>query len=85
LGKRFEIVYDANLAKFRQNKAMCEYLLNTGDLILAEAAPNDKIWGIGLAATDPRVQNPAEWNGENVLGEVLMKVRETLRKEQASN
>jgi predicted NAD-dependent protein-ADP-ribosyltransferase YbiA (DUF1768 family) len=43
---------------------------------------NDKhyqIWGIGLPADSPDVQNPNKWKGLNVLGQVLMKVREDLR------
>lgn len=41
--------------------------------------PVDWIWGAGLAADDPRVLNPAEWPGINLLGFALMKVRDILR------
>lgn len=76
---RFEIVYDACLAKFSQNENLKEQLLSTGDLHLVEASPYDKIWGIGLTENDPNANNPYKWKGLNLLGEVLMKVRQTLR------
>ena len=38
----------------------------------------DKIWGIGLAADDPRAANPLQWQGLNLLGFALMAVREEL-------
>lgn len=43
------------------------------------APANIQIWGIGLAPNDPRVQNPAAWDGSNLLGKCLMKVRAALR------
>ena len=48
-------------------------LKSTGDSILAEAAPNDLIWGIGLSVSD--AQKGGIWRGSNLLGETLMKVR----------
>ena len=74
-----EIVFDVNMAKFSQNKKLKEFLLNTGDNILVEASPYDRIWGIGLAASDPRAKDRSKWLGTNWLGEVLMKVRKELR------
>lgn len=74
-----EIVYHANLAKFSQNPELKAALLATGDTILAEASPKDKIWGIGHAATDPIACTPAAWKGKNLLGKALMRVREELR------
>jgi ribA/ribD-fused uncharacterized protein len=50
-----------------------------GDRILVEASPVDAIWGIGLAADDPKVMQPELWPGENLLGFALMVVRERLR------
>ena len=75
------IVYEGNLAKFTQNTKLREKLLNTGDKILAEASPFDKIWGIGLGVKDGKmIYNPNEWNGDNLLGFILMKVRDNLEK-----
>lgn len=75
---RSEIVVRGNLAKFGQNEALRAHLLKTGDQILVEAAPRDRIWGIGLGAKNPRAENPHEWRGLNLLGFALMQVRATL-------
>lgn len=53
-----------------------------GNKILVEASPYDKIWGIGLAVTDPRAADQDKWQGQNLLGKALMRVRDTLRSEE---
>ncbi len=78
---RLNIVVLGNMAKFRQNPAMCAALLATGDKTLVEASPVDRIWGIGLRADDARAFDRNSWRGLNLLGEALMQVRETLRAE----
>ena len=75
---RLDIVIAGNLAKFGQNPPLASYLLATGSRVLVEASPLDRIWGIGLAADDPRALDPASWQGLNLLGEALMSVRATL-------
>lgn len=75
---RFEIVVRGSVAKF-SDPELKEYLLGTGDRVLVEASPLDKIWGIGLAADDDRAADPARWNGLNLLGFALMEVRARLR------
>ena len=76
--RKVAIVTTGNLAKFGQNAGLRRRLLDTGDSILAEANPKDLIWGIGMADNDPAAQDPANWQGQNLLGKVLMSVRETL-------
>jgi len=49
-----EIVTQGNLAKFRQNLDLRHKLLSTGNRIIAEASPKDRIWGIGLHARDKK-------------------------------
>ncbi|AOM39453.1 NADAR family protein [Xenorhabdus hominickii] len=78
---RLEIVIEGNLAKFSQNKPLGEFLLNTGNKILVEASPVDRIWGIGLAEDVPNIQNPLTWDGLNLLGFALMRVRDKLNKD----
>lgn len=73
------IVVRANVAKFEQNAALGSFLRATGDRVLVEASPRDRIWGIGLAKEDPRAQNPLQWRGLNLLGFALMEVRRRLR------
>ena len=75
----FQIVVDGNIAKFSQNPKLQEFLMRTGDRILVEASPYDKIWGIGMAENNQKVENPLEWNGQNLLGFALMEVRDRLR------
>lgn len=75
------IVEEGAFEKFSQNEAAREFLLATDDTVLVEASPYDKIWGVGLSADDPRIQDPAQWKGENRLGPVLERVRERLRVE----
>jgi len=76
---RPSILFEGLLQKFQQDANLREMLLMTGDAILAEASPRDKVFGIGLAASDPRASIRDEWRGENLQGEVLMQVREHLR------
>lgn len=78
LQHRFDIVVKANLLKFSQNKECQDYLFSTGECVLVEASPVDSIWGVGLAADDPRIENPESWQGLNLLGFALMEVREQL-------
>ena len=67
-----------NFEKFRQNPPLGEFLLSTGNAVIVEASPVDRIWGIGLAADDERATNPLQWRGENLLGFALMEVRDRL-------
>lgn len=76
---KFAVVVDVNMAKFDQNAALREYILSTGESILVEASPYDRIWGIGLGENDPRCRDPRKWQGENLLGFALMEVRDRLR------
>jgi len=79
---KYLIMYDANYYKFTQNADIKEELLQTGDAILAEASPYDKIWGIGLSTQGlTSVQDSSNWIGENLLGKVLMHLRTTLKEE----
>ncbi len=75
---RFEIVKTGNGHKFSQNEALRTFLLQTKQRVLVEASPVDPIWGIGMAADHPRVHDPANWQGLNLLGFALMEVRDQL-------
>jgi ribA/ribD-fused uncharacterized protein len=76
---RFDIAVRGNVAKFGQNHQLQDWLLATGEMVLVEASPVDKIWGIGLSADDQRARDPDAWLGLNLLGFALMKVRQVLR------
>lgn len=76
-----DYVYEANYAKFTQNADLLKVLISYGDREIVEASPEDKIWGIGLIYSDPKCDNKETWEGTNWLGEAIMRVRETLKKE----
>lgn len=57
---------------------LTEKLLATGNRILVEASPYDKIWGVGLSEATPKVLDPKNWQGQNLLGKALMQVRAEL-------
>lgn len=73
------IVYEGNLAKFKQNIELKEEMLSTGDRIFVEASPFDNIWGIGLSESDDNIDDPSFWLGLNLLGQVLTMVKQTIR------
>jgi ribA/ribD-fused uncharacterized protein len=58
-------------AKFTQHPNLRSILLGTGDAELIEHTKNDSYWGDGGNGT-----------GKNRLGQLLMELREQLRKEQ---
>ena len=72
-------VVEGNKAKFSQNPDIKEFLLSTRDAIIAEASPYDNIWGIGLDREQALKGTVEQWKGENLLGCVLMDVRDWLR------
>lgn len=78
---RLDVVIRGNIAKFRQNPEFKKALYETGDSILVEASPFDNVWGIGLAANDPKAHQQEHWTGLNLLGRALMKVRSLLESE----
>lgn len=76
---KFDIVVKGNLAKFGQNPDLRKYLLNTGERILVEASPFDRIWGVGMREDDKDILHPQKWFGLNLLGFALMVVRDELK------
>ncbi|MGW0467979.1 NADAR family protein [Streptomyces sp. NPDC003027] len=90
--ERFGIVVEGSVHKFASDEALRGFLVGTGGRsemgvppaegrgrVLVEASPLDRIWGIGLAADDPRAKDPSRWRGLNLLGFALMEARERLR------
>ena len=80
--KREQIVEEGNWWKFTQPKEegrLGSMLLETGDRLLVEASPYDRIWGIGYGAENAE-GNRGAW-GENLLGKALMRVRDRVRAE----
>ncbi len=77
---KYGIIWFGNYLKFTQHVDLKERLLATGNKILAEASPVDKVWGIGLAADDDHILDETNWTGQNLLGKALMSVRDSLKK-----
>lgn len=76
---REDVVTRASVAKFGSDRRLRDYLLDTGDTVLVEASPRDRIWGIGMGRANPDAQLPSRWRGRNLLGFALMQARATLR------
>jgi len=76
---RERIVLEGNLLKFSQNKELARALMATGDKILVEASPLDKIWGVGLKAEIACRISQKQWKGLNLLGIALMEARRIIR------
>jgi N-glycosidase YbiA len=66
-----EVMRTAVRQKFRTHKDIRQVLLETDDQELVENAPGDYYWGSG-----------ADGSGKNMLGKILMEVREELRHER---
>lgn len=65
---KVSVMRAAVLAKFTQNEELRELLLSTGDARIVEHTENDDYWGDG-----------GDGKGKNILGRILMEVREQLR------
>ncbi|MGW6456111.1 NADAR family protein [Streptomyces sp. NPDC055078] len=77
--ERFAVVRSGSVHKFGQHPELGEFLSRTGDRVLVEASPRDRVWGIGLTADDERARDPTRWRGLNLLGFALMAARDELR------
>ncbi len=64
-----DIMREAVRMKFTHNLEMRKILLSTGDAQLVEHTKNDRYWGDGGDGT-----------GKNMLGKILMEVRDELRR-----
>lgn len=65
---KVEKMFDAIYFKFTQNADIADKLLSTGDQEIVEDSPVDWFWGCG-----------ADGKGENMLGQLLMRLRCILR------
>lgn len=80
--EKSQVVVNGNLHKFGQNPELRDFLLSTGDKVLVEASPYDKIWGIGL---DANILMPAPLScgkGKTSLGSHLWRCVDCLGKKR---
>ena len=77
----FDKMYDAVYAKFSQNNDLKKLLLSSDfeGKGFVEGSPFDAIWGVKMDWRNPDIDNEKNWQGQNLLGKVLNKVREDLR------
>ena len=66
LDKMYQAVYE----KFQQNPDIRKKLIETGDEEIREMTDQESYWGVG-----------PQLDGENHMGEILMRVREELKKQ----
>lgn len=78
---QFDFLVDINLAKFTQHADIRKTLLGTGTDVLVGASTYDTNLGIGTYESRAATLTVDEWEGENVLGFVLMEVRRILANE----
>lgn len=74
---RYQIMVDGLRLKFKQNKTIENKLIQTGQKMLYEASPFDKIWGIGFDAVTAITKDKSLF-GTNLLGKALVQVRTEL-------
>jgi ribA/ribD-fused uncharacterized protein len=67
-----DIMREALRAKFTQNDDLKKILLETGDALIVEHTKNDSYWGDG-----------GDGSGKNMLGLLLMELREELKNEMS--
>lgn len=80
--RRLQWVTKVNYHKFDQNPELKDFLVNTcKNYILCEASPVDRVWGTGSTVDDYRTFDVNLWNGQNLLGKALMRVRDMLEDE----
>ena len=63
--------------KFDQNPEMKTFLLQQKGKIIGEMSPKDNKWGTGIGLYHAKATNHKEWPGENMLGQMLMKTRDS--------
>jgi ribA/ribD-fused uncharacterized protein len=77
---REEMMYKAVMAKFISDYELKKKLIDTYPKKLVEGTPFDPIWGVMIKWDDDRILDEKNWKGQNLLGEVLMRVRKELIK-----
>ena len=75
---KYNIVSLGNLYKFTSTPEFKDKLISTADRYIVECSPTDRTWGIGMSLEDDDCYYPNRWKGDNLLGSVLMDVRDLI-------
>lgn len=68
-----------NWLKFTQNTYLLKELLDLPhNCKFVEGSPVDCVWGVGIDENDPRIDDPRNWRGENLLGQAITDVRDRI-------
>ena len=73
---REELTFKGLFEKYNQNANLKKLILDTGNREIVEASPRDRVWGIGMGENNPDAEDKSKWKGRNILGKILMKVRD---------
>ncbi|MCG8621437.1 MAG: NADAR family protein, partial [Proteobacteria bacterium] len=65
-------------SKFEQHPTLQQLLLTTHDKVIVECC-YDPVWGTGVPLHDEDSLNPAKWNNQGILGEILEDIRARLK------
>jgi ribA/ribD-fused uncharacterized protein len=65
------LVAIAGYYKFTQYDELYEFMLDVQGRRFVEGSPKDRIWGVKMRWDDPKIEDPANWRGENRLGQAL--------------
>lgn len=75
---RYGYMVEVLKAKFNSHPFILSPLLSTTGLELIEGSPYDKIWGVGIHWQNDACFDKTKWQGQNLLGQALVEVREYL-------
>ncbi len=76
---RVKALNKANILKFDQNYELRNTLSDTENKVLVEANTFDNEFSCGLEPNHQHILQPIHWRGENILGFVLMNVRDLFK------
>ena len=65
--------------KFKQNRELQKLLLKTGSATIGEASEYNIFWTTGVDISEPNALNPKKWSGKNMMGNILMSIRDNLK------
>lgn len=74
---RLNIMREIIRAKAKYVPEFREALLSS-EKVIAEAVPRDMYWSCGLSKSEVKTTPQKDWPGENVMGQLLMELREEL-------
>jgi ribA/ribD-fused uncharacterized protein len=77
--RKDEVMEKGVRTKFVQHPTLRKQLVETGDRMIGEANPRDTYWGIGTSMNLEKAKIPSKWRGKNMMGKLLMKLREEFR------